>query len=74
MISHIYNRYNINSRQEEKKHETIKNFLKTNEIIELPAKLMSDTIKYIRPKGSTVKNGIIYDSVQGFFAWKQGIL
>ncbi len=68
MISQAWKRYNINSRQEEKKHETVKHFLKTNKIIELQAKLMSDTIKYIRPRGSTTQRGIIYDSVQGFFA------
>jgi len=70
MISQAWaNKYNINSRQEEKKHETIKNFIsRGGKIIRLQAKLMSDAIKYTRPKGSTVKNGIIYDSVQGFFA------
>ena len=69
MISRAWKRYNTRSRQEEKKHETIKKYLsRGGKIIKLQAKLMSDAIKYTRPKGSTVKRGIIYDSVQGFFA------
>ena len=69
MISHIYKRYNINSRQEIKKHETIKKYLlRGGKIIKLPAKLPSDVVKYTRPKGTTVNRGIVHSPVMGFFA------
>ena len=55
-------------KQEYREHESIKHYLKRGgQIIKLQAKLISDHIEYTKPKGATVKKGILYNPIVGFF-------